>query len=103
MAKKEQSRMSLILKGVNSMRISLREGKINRAIESAISNAEEEALNAEDKALEVLQKLESCEDITAVINEYIELREEQEAWKKTKKYVEELKRVLAEKVSVEEE
>lgn len=103
MAKKEQSRMSLILKGVNSMRISLREGKINRAIESAISNAEEEALNAEDKALEVLQKLESCEDITAVINEYIELKEEQEAWKKTKKYVEELKRVLAEKVSVEEE
>ena len=103
MAKKEQSRMSLILKGVNSMRISLREGKINRAIESAISNAEEESLNAEDKALEVLQKLESCEDITAVINEYIELREEQEAWKKTKKYVEELKRVLAEKVSVEEE
>ena len=55
MAKKEQSRMSLILKGVNSMRISLREGKINRAIESAISNAEEEALNAEDKALEVLK------------------------------------------------
>ena len=46
MAKKEQSRMSLILKGVNAMRTSLREGKITRAIESAISNAEEEALNA---------------------------------------------------------
>ena len=96
MAKKEQSRMSLILKGVNAMRTSLREGKITRAIESAISNAE-------DKALEILQKLEACEDITAVINEYIELREEQEAWKKTKKYVEELKKVLNEKVSVEED
>lgn len=103
MAKKEQTRMSLILKGVNAMRISLREGKITRAIESAISNAEEEALNAEDKALEILSKLEDCEDITAVINEYIELREEQEAWKKTKKYVEELKKVLNEKVTVEEE
>lgn len=103
MAKKEQSRMSLILKGVNAMRVSLREGKIDRAIESALSNAEEEALNAEDKALEVLQKLEDCEDITAVINEYIELKEEQAAWKKTKKYVEELKKVLNEKVSVDEE
>ena len=103
MAKKEQSRMSLILKGVNAMRTSLREGKITRAIESAISNAEEEALNADDKAMEILQKLEDCEDITAVINEYIELREEQEAWKKTKKYVEELKKVLNEKVTVEEE
>jgi hypothetical protein len=31
------------------------------------------------------------------------LREEQEAWKKTKKYVEELKKVLNEKVTIEEE
>lgn len=102
--KKEMTRLELILKkGYSVIKLPFREGKINRAIQSALANAEENELDAKEKSLAVLEKLHDAEDIGAVINEYVQLQNEIDNWKKTKKYVEKLKSDLTEKVVIEEE
>lgn len=102
MAKKTATRLSLIAKGQNIIKSTFKEGKIKRAIESALANAEENALDAEEKALEVLEKFSTSEDFNDVINSYVEHANDAEAWRNTKKHLEQLKAKLAEEVEVEE-
>lgn len=102
MAKKTATRLSLIAKGQNIIKSSFKEGKIKRAIESAIATAEENALDEEEKALEVLEKFSTSDDLSAVINSYVEHANNAEAWRNTKEHVEQLKAKLAEEITVEE-
>ena len=103
MARKTTSRLSLIAKGKNIIKSTLREGKIKRAVEAAIAQATEGQLDAEEKALEVLEKMSDTEDLNSVINQYVSLKDEAETWANTKKHLESLKAVLDEQVSVDEE
>lgn len=102
MAKKTATRLSLIAKGQNIIKSTFKEGKIKRAIESALANAEENALDEEEKVLEVLEKFSTSEDFNEVINSYVKHADSAEAWRNTKKHLEQLKAKLAEEVDVEE-
>lgn len=102
MAKKTATRLSLIAKGQNIIKSTFKEGKIKRAIESALASAEENALDEEEKAIETLEKFSTSEDFNAVINSYIEHADNAEGWRNTKRHLEQLKAKLAEEVDVEE-
>lgn len=105
---KKVKRLNLIVKGKGlvSEMLRLKQNKINRAIESAIDKAEEEALDAENKVISLLEKLGNSTDnsasINAVINEICKTMDDAENWRIRKKQVEQLKEMLNEEVEVEE-
>lgn len=105
---KKVKRLNLIVKGKGlvSEMLRLKQNKINRAIESAIDKAEEEALDAENKVISLLEKLgnstDSSTSINAVINEICTTMDDAETWRIRKKQVEQLKEMLNEEVEVEE-
>lgn len=103
MSKKTTTRINAILKGINCVKSSLREGKINRAIEAALAAADEGRIEAEEKSLELLDKLKDTDNINAIINKWNEYRDDIKSWENTKEYILELKKTLSEQVSIEEE
>lgn len=99
-------RITLIAKKVkNYVNDALRERKINRAVEAAIDKAEMKALEAEDRAEQVLDALaEVANDDTAInskLNDFIEALNEAENWRNTKSKIEVFKQRLNEEVTVE--
>lgn len=103
MSKKTTTRINAILKGINFAKSTLRAGKINRAIEAALAAADEGKIEAEEKSLELLDKLKDTYNINDVINKWNEYRDDIKSWENTKEYILELKKTLAEQVSIEEE
>lgn len=103
MSKKTTTRINAILKGINFAKSTLRAGKINRAIEAALAAADEGKIEAEEKSLELLDKLKDTYNINDVINKWNEYRDDIKSWENTKEYILELKKTLSEQVSVEEE
>ena len=99
-------RITLIAKKVkNYVNDALRERKINRAVEAAIDKAEMNALEAEDRAEQVLDALAEVADDDAAINSklnaFIEALNEAENWRNTKSKIEVFKQRLNEEVTVE--
>ena len=99
-------RITLIAKKVkNYVNDALRERKINRAVEAAIDKAEMNALEAEDRAEQILDALaEVADDDTAInskLNAFIEALNEAENWRNTKSKIEVFKQRLNEEVTVE--
>ena len=99
-------RITLIAKKVkNYVNDALRERKINRAVEAAIDKAEMNALDAEDRAEQVLDALAEVADDDAAINSklnaFIEALNEAENWRNTKSKIEVFKQRLNEEVTVE--
>ena len=103
MSKKTTTRINAILKSINFAKSTLRAGKINRAIEAALAAADEGKIEAEEKSLELLDKLKDTDNINDVINKWNEYRDDIKSWENTKEYILELKKTLSEQVSVEEE
>ena len=99
-------RITLIAKKVkNYVNDALRERKINRAVEAAIDKAEMNALEAEDRAEQILDALAEVADDDAAINSklnaFIEALNEAENWRNTKSKIEVFKQRLNEEVEVE--
>ena len=99
-------RITLIAKKVkNYVNDALRERKINRAVEAAIDKAEMKALEAEDRAEQVLDALAKVADddiaINSKLNDFIEALNEAENWRNTKSKIEVFKQRLNEEVTVE--
>lgn len=99
-------RITLIAKKVkNYVNDTLRERKINRAVEAAIDKAEMNALEAEDRAEQILDALAEVADDDAAINSklnaFIEALNEAENWRNTKSKIEVFKQRLNEEVEVE--
>lgn len=91
-------KLTSILKGIDNSRIQLRENKIKRHIEAAVSTAEENILDQKDRSLEILEELKDSEDINEVLNKYVECKITQLNWEYTKKYLEDLKETLNEEI-----
>ena len=51
----------------------------------------------------LLDKLKDSDNINAIINKWNEYRDDIKSWENTKEYILELKKTLAEQVSIEEE
>lgn len=99
-------RITLIAKKVkNYVNDALRERKINRAVEAAIDKAEMKALEAEDRAEQILDALAEVADddaaINSKLNDFIEALNEAENWRNTKSKIEVFKQRLNEEVAVE--
>lgn len=99
-------RITLIAKKVkNYVNDALRERKINRAVEAAIDKAEMNALEAEDKAEQILDALAEVADddaaINSKLNDFIKALNEAENWRNTKSKIEVFKQRLNEEVTVE--
>lgn len=99
-------RITLIAKKVkNYVNDALRERKINRAVEAAIDKAEMNALEAEDRAEQVLDALAEVADddaaINSKLNDFIKALNEAENWRNTKSKIEVFKQRLNEEVTVE--
>lgn len=103
MSKKTTTRINAILKGINFAKSTLRAGKINRAIEAALAAADEGKIEAEEKSLELLDKLKDTDNINDIINKWNEYRDDIKSWENTKEFILELKKTLSEQVSIEEE
>lgn len=99
-------RITLIAKKVkNYVNDALRERKINRAVEAAIDKAEMNALEAEDRAEQVLDALAEVADddaaINSKLNDFIKALNEAENWRNTKSKIEVFKQRLNEEITVE--
>lgn len=99
-------RITLIAKKVkNYVNDALRERKINRAVEAAIDKAEMNALEAEDRAEQILDALAEVADddvaINSKLNDFIKALNEAENWRNTKSKIEVFKQRLNEEVTVE--
>lgn len=104
---KHAKRISIIAKGKSliSELLKIREGRINRAVASAIDTAEENSINADEKVISLLNKLGECEpdEINKVLNEIIEAMDEAESWRTRKLQVQKIQQLLNEEVEVSEE
>lgn len=94
MKKEVKTRLQNLLEGKNEKRLTLKEGKIKRSVDSAIAYAEEQVLDLSDKSVELLDNIAEVENITSLLNDYISIKQQKDNWVETKKYLEELKNYL---------
>lgn len=97
-----KTRLQQLLEGKNVLRNTLKEGKIKRGIESAINNTEEQILNNQEKALELLDTLAETENLEDTLNKYVEAKMLESQYTEAKKHLEGLKEYLNEKTKVED-
>lgn len=94
MKKEVKTRLQNLLEGKNEKRLTLKEGKIKRSMDSAIAYTEEQVLNLSDQLIELLDNIVETENITELLNNYISIKQQKDNWVETKKYLEELKDYL---------
>ena len=93
-------------KGILKDDYQFREKKIRRTLEDAIDYADEKAYDSNRKAVEIINGLKDAADdkdaITNELNRYIDAKESAEGYLRSKKYLEEVKKLLEEEVNFEE-
>lgn len=94
MKKETKTRLQNLLEGKNEKRLTLKEGKIKRSMDSAIAYAEEQILNLSDQSIELLDNIAETENITELFNNFISIKQQKDSWIETKKYLKELKDYL---------
>lgn len=102
-----KKRINLIVKGQKCLTelLGIKEKKIRRAVESALDFTEESAVEAKEKRLALLNELgEQADDkeaLMGIINNYCELLDDEENWKKRNNQIKFLKKELEEEIAEE--